>query len=535
MVVLQNVVYTHPDKNLLFEDINLVVNPHDKLAIIGNNGSGKSTLLKIIAGQLHSSAGQVISTSPAYYVPQHYGQYNHLDIAGALRVDEKLNALRQILDGHVTAENMTLLNDDWGIEERCNEALAYWGLDNMTLDTPMSDLSGGQKTKVFLAGIMVHNPEFVLMDEPGNHLDISGRGILYKYIGTFSGAMIVVSHDRKLLNLFNVICELDKNGLAKYGGNYDFYKAQKQVEENAANEELKAKEKALRKAREIQKETIERQQKLDARGKKKQLKSGVPAIMMNTLRNNAEKSTSKIIDVHAEKVGGIAADVKKLRQAIPDRDKMKIVFDDMQMHQGKLLLNATAINFGYGIHFLWELPLSFEIIAGERIAIKGDNGSGKTTLIKIITGLLAPQTGNVWRRGQINPLYIDQEYSVIDNGKTVYEQAQHYNTTGLEEHELRSRLMHFLFDAGSLNKQCDVLSGGEKIRLILCCVTLSKNVPDVIILDEPTNNLDIQNVNILTNAIEDYTGTIIVISHDELFLRDINVTRGIYLESRGEK
>lgn len=250
MLTLQNISYTHQNKDLLFSDINLTVNNHEKTALIGNNGEGKSTLLKIIAGELQPTYGQIIVETEPYYVPQIFGQFNHLNIAQALLIEDKLNALKEILNGNTSEENFNLLNDDWTIEDRCKEALNYWQLDDLDLSQKMETLSGGQKTKVFLAGISIHQPELVLLDEPSNHLDVSGRQLLYDFIQATKGSLIVVSHDRKLLNLLDTVCELSKQGIKVYGGNYDFYKEQKQIENNALNQDIQSKEKALRKAKE---------------------------------------------------------------------------------------------------------------------------------------------------------------------------------------------------------------------------------------------------------------------------------------------
>ena len=222
MLTLQNISYTHPNKDLLFSVINLTVNNYEKTALIGNNGVGKSTLLKIIAGELQPSSGQISIEVEPYYVPQIFGQFNHLTIAQALRIEDKLNALKEILNGNTIEENFNLLNDDWTIEDRCTEALSYWQLNDLDLSQKMEVLSGGQKTKVFLAGISIHRPEIILMDEPSNHLDLLGRRMLYDFIKTTSSSLIVVSHDRELLNLLNIVYELSKRGLTVYGGNYDF-------------------------------------------------------------------------------------------------------------------------------------------------------------------------------------------------------------------------------------------------------------------------------------------------------------------------
>ncbi|HTL07395.1 MAG TPA: ATP-binding cassette domain-containing protein, partial [Chitinophagaceae bacterium] len=266
MLRLQDVSYTHPNKDVLFCAINLVVNNHEKIALIGNNGTGKSTLLRIIAEELQPSAGQLIIDSKPYYVPQNFGQFDHLTVAQALRIEEKLSALKEILNGNPNEHNFNTLNEDWTIEERCNEALAYWQLDRVDLTQTLGTLSGGQKAKVFLAGISIHQAEVILLDEPGNHLDLSGRRNLYRFVESSKSTMVIVSHDRKLLNLLETVCELDKHGLHRYGGNHGFYTEQKHIERNALNDDIQSKEKALRKAKEKERETVEREQKLDSRG-----------------------------------------------------------------------------------------------------------------------------------------------------------------------------------------------------------------------------------------------------------------------------
>jgi ATPase subunit of ABC transporter with duplicated ATPase domains len=529
MLILQNIAYSHPDKNRLFEDVNLSIDHHNKIALIGNNGIGKSTLLRIIAGLSEPTSGTVSTDSEPYYVPQHFGQFNHTTVAQALRVDEKITALKQIITGNVTDELMTILDDDWTVEERCIEALSRWGLGHIDLSQPMETLSGGQKTKVFLAGIDVHKPHIVLLDEPTNHLDAKSRDMLYDFIHSTTNTLIVVSHDRTLLNQLDTVCELTSKGLNTYGGNFEFYKAQKAIEADALNEDLKSKEKALRKAKMVERESMERQQKLDARGRKKQEKAGLPTISMNTLRNNAEKSTSRVKEVHAAKIEDISEDLHQLRKALPDKDKMRIGFDDSALHRGKILFKAQGINHSYNDHKLWQQSLDLMILSGDRIAIKGSNGSGKTTLIKIILGQLQPAYGSVQIAGQ-NAIYVDQDYSLIDSKLRVYEQAQQFNNGGLQEHEVKSRLTHFLFTKAFWDKDCSALSGGEKMRLILCCLSLKSKAPDMIILDEPTNNLDLQNIEILTGAIEGYSGTLIVVSHDVYFLEQIVVEKVVELK-----
>jgi|SRR5690554_1737357 len=526
MLTIQNLLYTHSNKDLLFSNISLTVNNHEKIALIGRNGVGKSTLLKIIAKELQPSGGQISLDIEPYYIPQIFGQYNHFTIEKALQVEDKLNALKEILNGNVNEENLNLLNDDWTIEDRCEEALNYWDLSDLDLSQKMGTLSGGQKTKIFLAGIFIHQPKLILLDEPTNHLDLSGRTLLYDFVRATKSTLIIVSHDRKLLNLLNVVCELSKNEIKVYGGNYDFYKAQKQIEINALNQDIQSKEKAFKKAKEKERETIERQEKLDNRGKGKQEKSGVARIMMNTLKNNAENSTAKLKSVHTEKIENIRQELQDLRASLSETDQMKFGFDNARLHRDKKLFIAENINFKYGEKYLWKENLNFQIVSGERIAIKGANGSGKTTLIKVILGNLAPQTGTVFI-AESKSVYIDQDYSLINNHLKIYEQAQYFNTAALQEHEIKIRLNRFLFTKEDWDKRCSALSGGERMRLMLCCLSIGHQSPDIIVLDEPTNNLDIQNIEILTNAIAGYQGTLLVISHDEMFLEQLNIERTI--------
>ncbi len=397
MLTLNSLSYIHANGDRVFDALSLTINTGDKVALIGNNGAGKSTLLRIMNGLLLPSQGTVATAVQPFYIPQHVGQFNHLTVAQAMAVDGRLKALHEILNGEATEENLAMVNDDWLLEERCYQALAHWKLDDVDLNRSMASLSGGQKTKVFLAAIDIHQPALVLLDEPSNHLDSTGRELLYDFIKATTCTLVVVSHDRTVLNLVDSIYELSKQSITLYGGNYDFYREQKAIEENALEQEVKSAEKALRKARETERESMERKQKLDARGKKKQEKAGLPTISMNTFRNNAEKSTARIKDAHAEKTEAIASTLQQLRKELPAIDKMKLNLNDASLHRGKVLFTAEAINFGYHDQPLWQQPLNLSITSGERIVIKGANGSGKTTLIRIIRGELQPQQGIVTR------------------------------------------------------------------------------------------------------------------------------------------
>lgn len=522
MIQLQNIIYTHPNKDILFDKISLTIQKQEKIALVGNNGVGKSTLLKIITRNLLPINGSIIGNPSIHFIPQIYGSLDEMTVAEAIGIKHKLDALYNISQGSVNEEDFQIIGDDWLIEDQYYQAVKYWGLCNISPDTEMKNLSGGEKTKVFLSAINIVDPTFIIMDEPTNHLDYSSRQQLYDFIAQCNKTLLIVSHDRTLLNLLSKTWELTPTGIIQYGGNYNFYAQQKLIDQNALSDEVLEAQKELRKAQQKEKETRERQYKLDARGQKKQEKAGVARIMMNTLKNKAENSSSKQKSIHQEKTSNLLENLKNLQSNLPELDKIKFNFLDSNLHKGKILVELQNINIKFKEIFLWEENINWKIRSGDRIAIEGNNGIGKTSLLKIILGLLRPSIGNV--KTFINKAaYIDQNYDILQQGLCITELAQNYNTGNISLSEVNTRLKRFLFHPTDWNKKVEDLSGGERLRLILCCLTIQEEAPDILILDEPTNNLDLQNINILTKAIESYKGTLLVISHDKTFLNDIAV------------
>ncbi|WP_292009631.1 ribosomal protection-like ABC-F family protein [Chryseobacterium sp.] len=528
MIFLHDISFGFPHGKLLFNHLHLTIPSQTVSALVGNNGTGKSTLLKIIAGETEPLGGSVNIQGEVYFVPQMFGNFDHRTVAECLKIDGKLDALRKITNGEVDELYFETLNDDWDIEEKCQNALQYWKLENLNLNQKLETLSGGQKTKVFLAGIQINEPQIILLDEPTNHLDSEGRELLYDLIQKMNSTVVIVSHDRTLLNLVDTIYELSNQGISIYGGNYDFYTEQKEIEEEALQNDIHSKERALKKAKEKERETLERKQKLDARGKGKQEKSGVARIMMNTLRSNAEKNTSKLKNIHAKKINDISGDLRDLRSSVKNVGQMKVNFDDSGLHPGKILVSAEDVNCKYGEGNLWKENINLEIRSGDRIFIKGKNGSGKTTLVNLLVGNLRPSGGKI-TRADFNTIYIDQEYSLIEGESTVYDFVKQFNDHALQESEVKTLLSRFLFGKETWDEKCDILSGGERLRLLLCGLSISNKTPDMIILDEPTNNLDLQNIEILTESIKGYQGTLVVISHDEVFLEEIGIKKNIEL------
>ena len=542
--IIKDLSYIHTDKEILFSHIHLSINSGDKIALTGNNGCGKSTLMRILAGDLSPSSGTVLRPEHLYYVPQHFGQYDRQTIAQALGISHKLSALHAILSGDAAEAHFNTLNDDWTVEERAQAALDSWGLGGIPLSRPMEGLSGGEKTRIFLAGMELHNPTAILLDEPTNHLDADGRERLHNLLRRTSATVLVISHDRTLLNLLPAICELSSQGLTYYSGNYDFYKEQKTLQQNALTQQLEEKQKALRLARKVAREVEERKAKQNVRGEKASIKKGIPRILMGGLKNNAENSSSRLISIHAEKAEKLQTEMAGIKSSLSQTDKLKTDFNASHLHTGKILVTARDINFHYPNHTaspaetphtettaksLWASPLTFQLRSGDRLSLKGKNGSGKTTLLKLIMGELHP-TGGVMERADFTSVYLDQEYSLVRNERSVLQQAEAFNHRHLPEHEVKTILNRYLFPRDVWNKPCSKLSGGEKMRLSFCCLMIADNTPDMFILDEPTNNLDIESIEIITATIRDYAGTVIAISHDREFLKDTGIEREILLE-----
>jgi ATPase subunit of ABC transporter with duplicated ATPase domains len=522
-----DISYIHPDKEVLFKNLNLSLHGNQKAAIVGKNGIGKSIFLQILAKIKNPNNGVVETSTPPFYVPQHFGQFNNLQIGEALQINDKLDALSQITGGNVNSKYFSALNEEWDIEEKCREAFNLWKIDHLSLNQQMNSISGGEKTKVFLAGIFIHKPEIILLDEPTNHLDTNSRKILYEYVSKKKHMLVIVSHDRVLLEMLNPIYELTRQKIITYGGNYTFYKESKAKHLQELHKNLKEKEKTLQMAKKTARKAIERKNRIDSRGEKKQ-KGNIPPISMHQLKNKAERSASKLKGLHSDKIKTIQEDISEFRKDMPDIDEIKINFEDTSLYKGKVLFRAHDINFNYGYQNLWKDSFSLEIRSGDRLVIEGDNGCGKTTLIKIILGDLSPGIGSM-QFTNCKGVYIDQEYSLIEDQFTVFDQAQRFNDGAMPEHEIKIRLSRFLFKSNSWSKSCNSLSGGEKMRLAICCLMIRQHAPDLFALDEPTNNLDIPNIKILTSAISNYQGTLIAISHDKKFLEDIGINRKIQI------
>ena len=536
----------------LFREVSFLINAKDRIGLVGKNGAGKSTMLKVLIGEQPPSSGTVSRNGDCTvgYLPQQMKvadtttlfaetESAFSEVIGLEREIEQLNreiAERTDYESEGYEKLLHRLNDatdrfhilgGMNREEEVEKTLLGLGFQRSDFGRATSEFSGGWRMRIELAKLLLRRPSVFLLDEPTNHLDRTGRDRLYDYIRTCKATLIVVSHDTYLLNLLDRTCELSKKGLKTYGGNYNFYREQKRIEDSALEQRIDSEQAALRLARKKAQEIAERQQKRFSQGERN--KDRLPRILRKGAKDRGETTISKLREKHSDIVGLNEKRLNDLRRQRGTACRFKIDFDDALLHNGKLLIAADGVNFGYDRERpLWRIPLDLEIRSGERIRLTGNNGSGKTTLVRLLTGELFPTAGEI-RRTDFSYVCLDQEYSLVDTPQTVLELAQKYNRSNLCDHEIKMRLKRVLFAADTWDTSCNALSGGEKMRLCLCCLMISNHVPDLFILDEPTNNLDLSSLAVLADTIGDYRGTLLVISHDRNFTDEIGITKTVEL------
>lgn len=485
--------------------------------LIGRNGSGKSTLLRLIAGDLAPSSG-AIAAPPASVLPQRLTLDTDRPVADLLGVAAPLRAVRAIAEGDVDPAHFDAVGDDWDIEARAQAALAEAGLHPDILDRRVGTLSGGEAVLAALTGIRLRRPDLTLLDEPTNNLDGDARARLYDLVRGWRGTLLVVSHDITLLELMDHTAELYAGSLTVVDGPYSTWRAHVDAAQEAARRDERDAAQTLRREK---RERIEAQTKLARRqavGRKAQLEKRVPPIVAGGLKRAAEVSAGKMRSQMHAKEDAARATLDAAQRRIRDDDAIRIDLPDPGVPGARRLA------------VLGDPDRPFVMQGPERVALIGPNGVGKTTLLE---RLVAPAAGDAAQPLRADAFtdrigYLPQRVDGLDEAASVFENVR-AAAPGIPDVELKNRLARFLLRGAAIERPVGRLSGGERFRVALARVLLSDPAPQLLVLDEPTNNLDLDTLDQLVAALSAYRGGVLVVSHDEVFLDRIGVTTRIRL------
>lgn len=531
-IILNNLSFHLHQTPVRFDKINLSFESL-KYGIVGANGIGKTTFLRLLIGDLIPDSGSVQRSGTIINVPQmHLAIDRNATIRDALGVSPIFQALERINKGSVDENDFGQVADYWDIEQRFADALSVFNLWPIKLCQLFHQLSGGQKTKLLLAKTLLFPADFLLFDEPTNNLDRGTRDILYRYIENSAQAMLIVSHDRALLNKCDRIISITAKGIAIYGGNYDFYKEKKAIESRALAQEIQTRTEILVKSKQAIQTRIERHQQNESRGRKQKKtqikgKGSYNKIELKSKKGRSE-GTNRHIRLQAERK--LKTIIKELSDACAKREMQKdlnINLEKTSVPNNKTVLHIKNLSFRYDTQNCLIDDFSLMVTGPNRIAITGPNGCGKSTLMRLIRGLLAPHAGKIIV-GVDRMAYLDQAVSFLNSNESLVENFLKLNPHA-KPFDAYSVLAAFRFRNNNAEKQVKFLSGGERIRAGLAISLMSSPAPQLLILDEPTNHLDLAAIAAVEEALNCYQGAILAVSHDEKFLKNIGIKNKIVL------
>ena len=503
--------------DVIIKSCSFNIEDHEKAAIVGINGAGKSTLLKIITGEEPADTGIVTLAKDktlGYLAQQQDLQSDRsiydellsvkqyiLDMESELRrIEAAMNSasgdeLDALMNRYTNLNHEFEMNNGYAYKSEITGVLKGLGFDEEDFSLHVNTLSGGQKTRVSLGKLLLSKPDIIMLDEPTNHLDMESISWLENYLLNYSGAVLIVAHDRYFLDkIVSKIIEINNGDCTVFSGNYTDYASKKAILRN-----MKLKE-YLNQQRDIkhQEEVI---------AKLKQF--------------NREKSIKR-----AESREKMLDKIKVVDKPVELNAKMNIKLEP-SIISGNDVLTVTDLTKSFDGNTLFN-NINFEIKRGERVALIGNNGTGKTTILKLINGIIQPDSGSIYLGAKVAIGYYDQEHHVLDPDKTLFQEIQDAYPD-LNNTQIRNTLAAFLFTDDDVFKYIRDLSGGERGRVSLAKLMLSN--ANLLILDEPTNHLDIVSKEILENALNSYTGTVLYVSHDRYFI-NATATRIIELTNR---
>ena len=493
-----------------------------RTGLVGANGSGKSTMLRLIAGQLVPTSGRIVTAGDVGYLPQTLTLRVDSTVADLLGISGTLSSLRAIESGDVSEHHFDVLGDDWDIEARADAVLREIGLSAADLNRSVSQISGGEVMLVATAGLRLRRTAITLLDEPTNNLDRDARRRLGGLVASWPGTLIVVSHDVSLLEQMDETAELYGGELSVFGGPYSEWRAHLEQEQSAAQRATRTAEQAVK---------VEKRQRIDAEakiatrarmGQKAYENKRAPKIVMNNRRSEAQVSAAKLR-------AGMDADVRSAQTALDlaesrvrDDEHIRLDLPDPDVPPGRMIAELQAVD-------------RTVILQGpERVAIVGPNGVGKTTLLDSLVHDRMPLQGAVRTRRLTDRVgYLPQRLDGLDEQASVLENVQ-AAAPGVAPGILRNRLARFLLRGDSVHRAVHTLSGGERFRVSLARLLFAEPPAQLLVLDEPTNNLDLQSVDQLVDALLSYRGAVLLVSHDDAFLRRLQLDLVLELNSDGQ-
>ncbi|MFI6303778.1 ribosomal protection-like ABC-F family protein [Amycolatopsis thailandensis] len=526
-VVVSALSFAWPDDTPVFDDLSFTV-PGGRTGLVAPNGAGKSTLLKLIAGELRPTSGTVSAQGVLSYLPQSLPLTAELDVAEVLGIAPQLAALSAIESGDASDEHFTTIGNDWDIEERTRAQLDRLGLDGISLDRSLRTLSGGQIISLGLAAQLLKRPDILLLDEPTNNLDLEARRKLYGVLEDWSGCLLLVSHDRELLDRMDRIAELDRGDLRYHGGNFTQYEAAVKAEREVAERNVRSAEQEVKREKREMQQARERAARRAGNAARNLGNAGLPKIFAGTMKRNAQESAGKANETHAARVSDAKNRLDEAERSLRDDQKIALILPGTNVPAGRTVFHGEHIQVRYGDRNVFAGDgVDLTIRGPERIALTGGNGSGKSTLLRVLNGDLAP-AGGVIKRAEGRIAYLSQRLDLLDLDRTIAENFAAF-APSLPESQRMTLLARFLFRGARSQLPVGVLSGGERLRATLACVLFAEPAPQLLLLDEPTNNLDLVSVGQLESALGAYQGAFVVVSHDERFLTEIKVDRRIRL------
>ena len=560
-IICSELTFAWPDGVPVLSGLTVAFGP-GRTGLIGVNGSGKSTLLRLIAGELQPRSGTVRTDGDVGYLPQAITLGTHRSVSDLLGITAARDALHAIEAGEVGEEVFAALGDDWDVEERARAWLDRLGLASLGLDDRVERLSGGETILTALAALFLRRPDILLLDEPTNNLDLDARGRLYDAVASWTGVMVIVSHDRQLLGLVDQIADLSAGGIRMYGGNLAAYQELLAAEQAAAERAVSTAAVDVRRERRDLVDAQVKQARRDRMGRKLAASGSIPKIVANARKRSAQESAARSRELHAERLQAARDRLDEAEQAVRDDAEIRVELPGTAVPAGRTVLTVTGLA---GAH--WHpaarsaastptspasaaaaptftsaasasvaaasapaaaLGLADLIVRGpERIALTGPNGAGKTTVLRAIAGL-APLPGVGIRLGAVVG-YLPQRLDILDDSLTVVDNVR-AAAPAASVNEVRASLARFLFRGERADRAAGTLSGGERFRAVLAALLLAQPAPQLLLLDEPTNNLDMASVRQFSQALEGYRGAILVASHDLPFLRSAGITRWLRLD-----